>query len=166
MHEVPYDDFECRKLISFYRNRYYSASRPLDSSIFMSTQDSYSYHGFTHHNDYSCSGFFLCSLERHSQILANFFNSNGDIASSIIGGGDQPYFNSQLRDMQKRNELNLEIMPYRYQAIWGWEMASRYRHLFRDSLEPTLASRQAISSCLLFVSFLHFAGSWPEAQLY
>ena len=45
-------------------------------------------------------------------------------------------------------------------------MASRYRSLYAEGITPTKRTREAITDCLLSVSFLHFAGAWPDALLY
>lgn len=163
-HNVPFDDYECRKIISFYRNRYYSQSYPLDSAIFMSTEDVYRHHGFEVFSDYCCSGMFVCNVNRYAKPLKRLFEDVANDTTSLTDGGDEPYFNMAIR--VKCNEFELQNLPYKYQAIWSWEMASRYRSLFAEGLTPTQKTREAITDCLLSVSFLHFAGGWPDSWLY
>lgn len=157
---IPYDDHLCKKIISFYRNKYYSDSYPLDSSIFMSTEQIYRYHNLPVYDDYSCSGFFVCHDSTTANKLLQIYELYDCSIGGLTDGGDEPFLNHEFR-----NRFQICYLDYEFQAIWTWEMASRYRHLFLHP-SPTEESSNCISSALLSVTALHFAGSWPDAQLY
>ena len=159
-HDLPYDDLYCRKVISFYRNKFSNGRYPLDSSIFMKTEDIYRYHGFKAYNDYCCAGLYVCSPRLYSGGLLDIFNKYRDDHVSVTEGGDEPAFNFEIRE-----RFVLNYLPYQYQAIWNMEMAYRYRSLFAEQAPSTL-TRSSIKDCLLSLTCLHFAGSWPESSLY
>jgi hypothetical protein len=157
---APYDDHLSKRIISFYRNKYYSDSYPLDSSIFMSTEEIYRYHNLPVHDDYSCTGFFVSHDSTTAHKLSQIYELYDCSVGGLTDGGDEPFLNHEFR-----NRFQICYLDYEFQAIWTWEMASRYRHLFLNP-EPTQESSNCISSALLSVTALHFAGSWPDAQLY
>jgi hypothetical protein len=157
---IPYDDHACRRLISFYRNKYYSKDYPLDSAIFMSTEQIYRYHKLPIYDDYSCAGFFVCHDSSTANGLSKIYEKYISSVGGLTEGGDEPFVNHEFR-----NFFNIFYLDYEFQAIWTLEMASRYRHLFEHP-SPSSDSVHCISSLLLSVTALHFAGYWPDAQLY
>tara|TARA_Y100001954_G_C15798985_1_gene599058 strand:+ start:760 stop:1695 length:936 start_codon:yes stop_codon:yes gene_type:complete len=157
-HNLPYDDFFCRKTISFLRNRYYSSDYPLDSAIFMSYDDIYRYHGFKVFDDFACAGLFVCPKQFASNLSMIYYKY--DIHNnSLTSGGDQPAFNFEIR-----SNFPVGNLPYSCQALWSWEMAHRYRHLYTSSSLKDI--NNAITSTLLSNLALHFAGSWPDSRMY
>ena len=157
---LPYDDHLCRRIISFYRNKFYSGSYPLDSAIFMPTEQLYRYHNFPPYEDYSCLGLFVCHDSSTANKLSEIYQQYDSAIVGLTEGGDEPFLNYEFR-----NRFQIYYLDYEFQALWSWEMASRYRHLFQNPY-PTTESLNCISSVLLSVTALHFAGSWPDAQLY
>lgn len=150
-----------KKIISYSRNKYYSDQYPLDSAIFMDTKDYYNYHGYEEFDDIACAGLYVANIQNHTEILEKIFCKYKNNTESITDGGDEPAFNYEIRSL-----LEVKNLPYDFQAIWTYEMAWNYRHLFKkvDNIDEDVIN--SICSCLLSKTALHFAGSWHEAKLY
>ncbi len=150
-----------QKIISYSRNKYYSNTYPLDSAIFMKVKDYYNYHGFEEFDDIACAGLFVANIRNHAEKLEKIFCKYKNSVESITDGGDEPAFNYEIRSSMEINNL-----PYEFQAIWNYEMAWHYRHLYKklDSIDQTVID--SVCSCLLNQTALHFAGSWHESKLY
>jgi len=160
VHDLPYDTHLCNRVISFYRHHFYSQNYPLDSAIFMKHDDIYAYHNLPVRDDYSTSGVFVCNTEIHSHELRDIYCRYNSNVQSLTDGGDEPHFNHEVREL-----FDIQTLPYEFQALWSWEMASRFRHLF--SADPlSKDSMNCVSSTLLSVTALHFAGAWPDSRFY
>ncbi|CAE06952.1 hypothetical protein [Parasynechococcus marenigrum] len=157
---LPGDDLLARKIMSFHRHHDYSDSYPLDSAIFMSIKDYYTYHNYEPYDDVSCAGLFVCNSFLHSQGLREIYIKYDDSIKSITDSGDEPAFNFEIR-----NNFNCQILPYEFQAIWNYEMAWNYRHLYlrKDTIDESVIA--SVVSCLSKYTALHFAGSWYESKL-
>ncbi len=160
--QLPYFSREnTLKRISFFRNRYYSSSYPLDSAIFISLKDLYSYHKFKVQNDEACSGLIIFNVKKHSKMMKKWFHLYDKNTKSITGDGDQTHTNYHILKTKK-----VQWLDYRFQALWQLEMANFYPFLYQKEF----ANKKNISSCIeasmLNNYFLHFAGSWGEAQMY
>ena len=157
---LPFDDFLAKKIISFSRNKYYSDKYPLNSSIFMSTKEYYEYHGYKPYDDICCAGLYVANLNNHYDQLKSIFCKYTNSVDSITGGGDEPAFNYEVRTLCKTKNI-----PYEFQGLWNYEMAWRYRHLYKNKLEINQEVIDSICSCLMSMTALHFAGSWFESKL-
>lgn len=157
---LPYNDFFTKKVLSFKRNKYYSNKYPLDSAIFMSPEQIYKYHGLEPFQDYACAGLFVCESVKDATVLKDGFYSYHKDVETITDGGDEPIFNYVIR-----KNLDVHNLGYEFQALWSMEMANKYSFLFDSDRFNSHIEAHCIASCLLSVSFLHFAGSWNDARL-
>ena len=64
------------------------------------------------------------------------------------------------------NNLSVNWLDYRYQAIWLYEMAAYYPFLYQMTNQN---NTDLIKSCVLTSLennfFLHFAGAWNESEM-
>lgn len=158
---LPYSYNEVLRKIAFFRNYYYDINYPLDSALFISIPDLYNYHGLDPVDDESCAGFFIFNVDEKSDLLSNYFFEIDSNINSITGGGDQTHFNHFV---QKNSKVNW--MGYKYQAIWVFEMASKYPFLYKNKDNKDNLIQDCIDASLLDNYFLHFAGSWHESQMW
>ena len=157
---LPGSEYLAKKVISYSRNKYYSKKYPLDSAIFMGTKEYYEFHGFKAFEDVCCAGIYVANIKNHMEGLKEIFCKYDNSVDSITGGGDEPAFNFEVRSRFKTKNI-----PYEFQAIWNYEMAWRYRHLYKKNLTIDDSVINAICSCLMSITALHFAGSWFESKL-
>jgi hypothetical protein len=157
--ELPFDLNLVLRRIAFYRNRFISAQYPLDSALFMSIEDIYKFHNLTPQKDYGCAGFFMGNIFDHSLHMSEIFNSYDANVSTITDGGDEPILNFEFQ-----NRFQTKWLPYKFQALWIYEMAAYYPFLY-ESLSDSNLILKCIESSLQNNIFLHFAGSWNESKM-
>lgn len=149
------------KRISYFRNQFYSKDYPLDSAIFISLDDLYKYHKLEVQSDEACAGIILFNVKNHSKMMEKWFHLYDKNTKTITGDGDQTHTNYHILKTKK-----VQWLDYRFQALWQLEMANFYPFLYQKEF----ANKKNISSCIeasmLNNYFLHFAGSWGEAQMY
>jgi len=158
---MPYE--EVLRRIAFYRNTFYSQSYPLDSALFIGLERLYGCHELPVQPEEFCSGLFLFDRQDSELIQSVYYKYKRDI-QSITNNGDQTHANYVIQSSGKAHFLD-----YRFQAIWIYEMAWYFPHLYqyRDEYDAHRSSFiDAIKSTLSRNYFLHFAGRWYETQLW
>lgn len=160
---LPYSLDLAKRSMAFYRNKYYSEEYPLDSALFQTPQDIFNYHGFNLMgvDDYFCSGVFVLDVRTHASKFNDWFFEYEKNIDSITGGGEEPFFNFHV---QKDDHIN--IIDYRYQAIWTYEMAIKFPFLYELKDQKSSLVARCIKTSLHTNFFLHFAGSWYEGQMW
>lgn len=160
--KLPFDLNLVKKRIAYNRHYNYSSNYPLDSSLFMNIKDECDYHGVALLPDMSCAGFFVFNIEKHAETLRNsFFNYKSDV-KSITNGGDQFHFNYEIM-----NNLPVNWLDYRYQAIWLYEMAAYYPFLYQKINQNNIdLIKSSVLTSLENNFFLHFAGAWHESEMF
>jgi len=154
---LPYDRRDTLDKISFFRHTSSNRKYPLDSSLYMSIEDLYKFHSLKPQSDYACMG--LIVFDVSDEICDKFesiFNQYKRDVSSITNGGDQTHLNFHFQA-----ELNIDWLPYKWQAIWSYEAANKYPAAFWEGYATQV---QDIVGSLSSNYFLHFAGSWTESQ--
>ncbi len=159
--KLPYPYDGVLRRIAFLRNHFYDKSYPLDSSLFISIEKLYEYHGLVAQNDEACAGFFLFNVANHAEIMLNWFAKYDQTIESITGGGDQTHFNYEIQSWGKVSWLD-----YKYQAIWVFEMAWKYPFLYDFGRDNKELIKECIQASLFTNYFLHFAGSWHESDMW
>jgi hypothetical protein len=157
---LPYDLDEILRRIAFNRNRFYSKNYPLDSSLFMKFKDIYNHHNLPEQEDYACTGVFMGFVEAHAETLKNIYYQYDHTVSTLTDGGDEPILNYEFQ-----SNFNINWIPYQYQAIWIYEMASKYPFLYQEKLNIDLINK-CIENSIYSNTFLHFAGSWDESRMF
>lgn len=157
---LPYDRRDTLDRISYFRNLNSSGTYPLDSSIYMSIASIYEFHGLTPQKDYACMGLFVFDmLNPKIGLFQDYFEKYPSEVESITNGGDQTHLNFHLQ-----SDFDIFWLEYKWQAIWVYEAANKYPYAFWTDEYSTCV--QDIASSLSVNYFLHFAGSWPESQLW
>lgn len=157
---LPLDRHRALRLLAFLRHRFLSERYPLDSALFMNPEDVFKFHSLTPFPDYVCTGVLVFSVKRFSSVFSDWFYRYASDVNSITGGGEEPILNYEL---QRDGRLN--FLPYHFQALWIYEVATKYPFLFESKHDHGLV-RRCIESVLLSADFLHFAGSWDECQMW
>ena len=156
---LPFNLKYAQKIISFYRHNYYSKDYPLDSAIFMTPEQIFSWHGFESFDNYACLGFFAGSIDQLATDLYGMYHSYSHDVVSLTDGGDEPILNFEFQSKYRINWL-----PYRFQAIWLFELATKYPFLYNPSHVNPRLIKECVNSSILNNCFLHFAGSWGESS--
>lgn len=156
---LPFPIEDVRARVEVFRRQFYSAGYPLNSILRASAEDAFRLQGLPSHNDYFCSGLILLDKSIFDD-LATCHSSVGldDALSSTAW--EEPFVNDWI---QSRSH---SWMPYEFQAIWLFEMAWFFPHLYTSekSLARNREVAEILASVLLNRHFLHFAGSWFESE--
>lgn len=161
VHGLPQPLHSTLRRLAFLRNKYWDSKYPLDSALFMTPKQIFEYHNVVPFDNYTCTGFFVFNVANHSSLLKSWFDKYKSGTDSITGGGEEPHLNYELFNWGK-----LSWLPYEYQALWTYEIAWRYPFLFEEGLHNQQLVRSCIEASLYANHFLHFAGSWHEAQMW
>ncbi len=157
---LPFDYEETLRKIAFNRNTYYSSKYPLDSALFISLSNLYSFHNLPAQADEACMGLFVFNVNNFSTIMNEWFFKYNKEVFSITDGGDQTHLNYEIQNYGKVTWLD-----YRFQAIWSYEMSNKYPFLYYSN-EDDILIKKCIHSSLMSNYFLHFAGSWHESKMW
>jgi len=158
---MPYNDMEVRRRIAFFRHHCYNKKYPLDSALFMNLKDMCEYHRLSEIFDYACTGFFMGNIDAHADFLRDLFYKYDENVKSITDGGDEFHINHALQTM-----LDIQWLPYSFQALWTHEMAWKYPFLYHYGKNKKELIKQCIEASLMDNYFLHFAGSWHESKMW
>jgi hypothetical protein len=157
---LPFDVNITQKKISFYRHHYYDDKYPLDSAIFMTPQQIYEYHDLTPQKDYACAGLYMSGINYSADLLSKIFFKYSQETETLTGG-DEPIFNYELQ-----NTFAINWIPYKYQAIWNYEMADKLAYLYKREFHNQELINFSLMTILSNNVFLHFAGSWYEKDIW
>jgi hypothetical protein len=159
---LPFDLDNTLRRIAHLRHNFYSKSYPLDSALFITLKDLYITHNLTPQPDEACMGVILFNIKHHSEIMSKWFHLYDRNVLSITNGGDQTHLNYLIQA-----HSNPEWLPYHFQAIWVYEMATYYPYLYYPENKSSQSLiKKCIEATLIRSSFLHFAGSWPESEMW
>tara|TARA_Y100000590_G_scaffold464461_1_gene633967 strand:- start:1486 stop:2445 length:960 start_codon:yes stop_codon:yes gene_type:complete len=161
INNLPFDLNKVRKIISFYRNKFYSKKYPLDSSIFMNLQQLYKFHKLKVQKDFACAGFFVFNIKYFAETMEQWFFKYKKNIKTLTGGGDQPIFNYEAFNTKK-----VKLLNYKFQALWIYEMSNKYNFLYKFKKNKNKVIKDCIEASLLENYFLHFAGSWYEGHMW
>jgi hypothetical protein len=158
---LPLEHHAILRRMAFLRNRYYDSKYPLDSSLFITLDDLYKVADLPPQSDDACSGVFLFSCREHGKKLADFYSSFDNGVMNKDGGGEQIFLNFFVQS----NQL-VEWLNYRFQALWTYEISTRYPFLYTNHRDNLSLIKECIEASLFTNYFLHFAGSWHEGKMW
>lgn len=156
---LPYPKDQILRRIAYLRHTYYSKDYPLDSSLFRNPVEEFKdlLNPPPTPSDYFCAGVIVLDA-RHATLMTEWFNSiEGEVNPD---NWEQTHLNGWIQ-AEKHSWL-----PYKWQAIWNYEMAWHYPFLYTLGNTPSehQVASQCVSASLWNNSFLHFAGSWYESE--
>lgn len=157
---LPYDRQDTLDRVAYFRNLTSAGVYPLDSALFITLDDIYRYHNLTPKENLACMGlivFDMCNPKIH--LFEEYFKIYRRDVTSITNGGDQTHLNFHIL-----SDFEVSWLDYKWQAIWVYEAANKYPAAFWT--ENYSNYLQDIASSLASNYFLHFAGSWPESQIW
>ena len=158
---MPYEEFEVKRKVAFFRHNYYSESYPLDSALFMPLKQIFDYHNLPVQNNYACAGLIIFNMKNHAILMNNWFGKYDQSIHSITDGGDECHFNYEVQ-----NWGNITWLDYKFQALWIYEMASKYNFLYHYGKNNSELIKECILSSIFSNYFIHFAGSWYESDMW
>jgi hypothetical protein len=158
---LPFEHHSILRRMAFLRNQYYDSNYPLDSSLFITLDDLYKVADLPPQSDDACSGVFLFSCREHGKKLADFYSSFDNGVMNKDGGGEQIFLNFFVQS----NQL-VEWLNYRFQALWTYEISTRYPFLYTNHRDNLSLIKECIEASLFTNYFLHFAGSWHEGKMW
>jgi hypothetical protein len=156
---LPFDFFEVNKRLAYLRKKFIDESYRLDTAQHFSTKQLYDYHGFADQGDEFCAGLLLFSPTQVGKSFEEWFFCYKSDVKSITNGGEQTHLNYHVFANNLENSL-----PYRFQAIWAFEVAWNYTNLFEERFLDLESLRSAYSQVLLNNYFVHFAGNQTETS--
>lgn len=156
---LPFSVKEVRRRIALLRREYYDPSYPLDSLLQATPSQLFELHGLNSHNDYFCAGLIMLD-QRNFDDLAECYGHYPIDKISSSAAWEEPFVNDWIQSR------SINWLPYEYQSIWLFEMAAIYPWLYSEEPTGQIApeSLHALGACLLNRYFVHFAGSWSEAD--
>jgi hypothetical protein len=157
---MPYVAFEVQKRLAYLRHHFVNPNYPLDSALFFTTKQLYTYHGFEDQGEEFCSGLLLFSPIEQLSTMQTWFNQYDSRTKSITNGGEQTHLNFHLLSQNLAS-----FIDYRFQAIWAYEAAWNHPHIFREGFKDSKEVKKAINNSLLNNHFLHFAGASAESNV-
>lgn len=155
---LPFKLDKIKKIISFNRRKFFSRKYPLNSSLFMSHKEIYSYSKLKPQYDYTATGFYIFNQKKYSNFFKNIFIKYENF--KVKTSHEEVCTNYELLSKCKINWID-----YRFQAIWIYELAFRYPYLYKFYKNNKIV-KNCIEDCLRKNFFLHFAGKWHESQMY
>lgn len=158
---LPFPLADVQRRLAFLRHTHYDSSYPLDSALFMSIEQLYEHHGLAVQPDEACMGLIVFNVERHGDVMLNWFNKYDRNVQSVTGGGDQTHVNFEIQSSGL-----VQWLDYRFQAMWAYEMAWKYPFLYSSRRHDDELARECVEASLYQNYFLHFAGSWHEGDLW
>jgi len=159
---TPYPLEPVLRRMAFLRHTYYTSKYPLDSSLFISLERLYDYHGLPPQDDEACTGVIVFNVANHAELMKDWFAKYDRHVQSITGGGEQTHVNFEIQ-----NHGKVIWLDARFQAMWTLEMAWKYPFLYdRDRYGDPQLIRACIEASLFTNYFLHFAGSWHESDMW
>jgi len=156
---LPFPIREVRQRIALLRQWFYDDDYPQNSILQATAEEVFSLQGLPAHPDYFCAGLIVLDSSLFEDLANCHASISSDRAQSSFAW-EEPFVNDWI---QSRNHI---WMPYEYQAIWLFEMAWYYPHLYGlvSNVPGNRAVADVIGSVMLNRFFLHFAGSWFEAD--
>jgi hypothetical protein len=130
-YNLPFDLNLILRRIAFYRHNYLSKDYPLDSSLFMSIKQIFDYHDLNPQPNYACTGFIMGSVLEHGDKMWDIYHKYNANIQSLTDGGEEPIVNYEFQ-----NQFEINWLPYKFQALWLYEMAAYYPFLY-ENLENT-----------------------------
>jgi hypothetical protein len=161
---LPFDLDQVKRRVAFLRHNFFSPDYPLDSELFATPQQFFKNRGLPIFNDYFCSGVVVINDQGTSMKLSSWYEritrKESEAIREMHGTWEEPYLNVWAQD-----ELNVNWMPYSFQALWNYEMAWYHPHSYNYPQEANgLASLLSpLESTLIRNDLLHFAGGWNES---
>ena len=141
--------------ISLLRRSFQDPNCPLDSLLAGSDQDEKRILGFDFEGPIATIGTAVGHVD-------DLQRSGVDLYRAI-----EEEFSGYLQNYRNKvytNEFKVNYLPYSFQAIWNFELAEHYPFLyFTDSSDIAI---ECLKATLLRVDMLHFAGRWPENNLF
>lgn len=155
---LPYDRIALLKKVTALRQVFIDSAYPDDSAIHLNGQEIYSAAGLPVQRDFACMGLILFNVAKHSNHMAEIFYKYPKETQSLTGG-DQTHYNFELF-----SEFDVELLDYRFQTIWQYELAEKYPFLYDPKIFTSGLLARCIENTLREVDFLHFAGSWNDGR--
>lgn len=161
MKNLPYTNLHLiQRKIAFNRHEHLSKKYPLDSSIFMSLKQIYEFHNCKPQKDYACAGLFVFNVKKFADLMNKWFEKYDRNTKSLSGGGDEALMNYEMLNFGK-----IKWLDYKFQALWGYEIAFKYSFLYKNLKKKNIV-KLCVEDSLSDNYFLHFAGGWHELQVW
>jgi hypothetical protein len=159
LNNLPYPLHDVLRRMAYLRNRFFDDKYPLDSSLFMGKEESYTFQNLPVQDDISSAGLFVFNIEKFEDWMYQIFYKYDHTVQSLSDGGDQMHINFEFQNTRLVNWLD-----YRFEAQWTYEMAWKYPLLYQELEVQSMDVTSAVESSLFANYFLHFAGSWFESE--
>jgi hypothetical protein len=158
---LPFKYENTIRKLAFFKREFLDKNYPLDSLLNCSLKTLYESDGLKPQKDEFCAGIMVFNLKKYSKILKEWFYLFKSGIDTTTKGGCQTQINYLLQKTKVYNLVN-----YKFQSIWIFEIASRFPHLMKYILKKKNICKDLVISVLLDNYFLHFAGSGNENKIW
>jgi len=157
---LPFNYNDTIRKIAFFRKEFVNKKYSLDSLLNSSLKTLYKSEKLTPQKDEMCVGVMVFNVKKFSKILHNWFFNYKKNIDTTTGGGCQTILNYLILKNKYEN-----LLDYKFQTIWIFEVASRFPHLLKYIKNKQLMASLTMS-ILLDSYFLHFAGGGKESSVW
>lgn len=159
INNLPYDLNIVKKRVAFYRKEFLNNKYPLDSGLFANLNRLYRFSNLEPQKDEICSGVYVYNIKYHANLLERWFYLYDNKVVSMTSGGIQIHLGYHII---KTN--NYELLDYKFQAYWMYEMVMNYPFLYFTKNEKIIT--ECVTASIMNNYFLHFAGAWSDGQMW
>lgn len=154
---MPFDFYEVNRRLAYLRRKFLDREYNLYSAQHFSTEELYGYHGFVDQGDEFCAGILLYAPTDVVEIFEKWFALYKSDVKSITDGGEQTHLNYHIFSSNMAT-----FLPYRFQAIWAFELAWSHAGLFEEEFREKDNLKNAFFQIFMNNYFVHFAGKQKE----
>lgn len=152
MHGFPFDLKEAKRRVAYLRHHYIDAKYPLDSIILADDNLTYKLINKPVLNDFINTGVLVYNLKRYGGFLEDVFRKYKD--ETVFDGFEQCHLSYEIISNSIYHQ-----MPYKFNAIWNYEIAINYPFLYFPSEQKNELLVKYCKYTTLYNSyFLHFPG--------
>lgn len=156
---LPFSYTEMIHRLEHIRKFFLDSRFPLNSALTMDLENLYRYHNLMPQNDELSGGIMLYNLKEFAEKMQKWFFKYSPDIHTITSNGEQTHLSFEILN---GNYLNL--LEYRFQAIWAHELAWNHFDFFMEKHPDVSLLLKRVAQTLTNVFFLHFAGSGLETK--
>lgn len=102
---------------------------------------------------------FVIDTESHAELLATWFRDAPETQEYRSFGSEELWLNAKAQESKL-----CAWLPYKWQALWIFEVAALYPFLYSTEVAPEVAS-WCFASSLMRNHIVHLAGRWESSLL-
>ena len=146
------------KRLSLLRKEFFDKKFPLNSLLSCEDEDEKKIYNLRFDGPIATIGTCVGSVDK----LIECFD---EVIQSLLEKPDKLFYLQHYTNKIFRLRSKVLWLPYEFQAIWSYEVALNYPFLIKNINNQSLFNN-CLKACMSKVDMLHFAGSWPENNVF